>query len=128
MLHFRFSHTACRACPVRTTCTQSATLLWALIIYPQPAFEALQAARQRQQTTEFWRQYARRAGTEGTMAQGNARADVRRTRYIGRPKTHLQHLCTALGLKVPRLGAWLADVKPHTTRHSPCAKLAPAVA
>jgi transposase len=128
VLHFRFSRTACRACPVRSKCTQSATLPRALTIYPQPAFEALQAARQRQQTTEFWQQYARRAGIEGTMAQGNARADLRRARFVGLAKTHLQHLCTALGLNVLRLGAWLADVKPHTTYRSPFAALAPDVA
>ncbi len=128
LLHFKFSRTACRACPVRAKCTQSATLPRALTIYPQPAFEALQAARQRQHDEQFWRQYARRAGIEGTMAQGNARADLRHARFIGRAKTHLQHLCTALGLNVFRLGAWLADVKPHTTRRSAFALLAPAVA
>jgi transposase len=127
-LHFRFSRTACGACPVRAKCTQSATLPRALTISPQPLFEALQVARQRQQTAGFWLQYARRAGIEGTMAQGNARADVRRARFIGLTKTHLQHLCTALGLTVLRLGAWLADVQPHTTRRSSFAALAPAMA
>ncbi len=128
LLHIRFSRTACRACPVRTNCTQSATLPRALTIYPQPLYEALQEARRRQQTAEFWQQYGRRAGMEGTMAQGNARADLRHARYIGLAKTHLQHLCTALGLNVLRLGAWLADVKPHTTHRSSFAALAPAAA
>jgi DDE family transposase len=128
LLHFRFSRTDCRACPARAHCTQSATLPRALTIYPQPLFEALQAARQRQQREEFWQRYARRAGIEGTMAQGNACADLRRARCIGLAKTHLQHLCTALGLNVLRIGAWLAEVKPHTTRPSPFAALAPALA
>jgi hypothetical protein len=100
-------------------CAGGVSLPRALTIYPQPLFEALQAARQRQQREEFWRRYARRAGIEGTMAQGNARADLRRARFIGLTKTHLQHVCTALGLNVLRLGAWLADVQPHTTRRSP---------
>jgi transposase len=125
LLHFRFSRTACRACPVRAKCTQSATLPRALTIYPQPLFETLQTARQRQQREAFWQRYARRAGIEGTMAQGNARADLRRARYIGLTKTHLQPVGTALGLNVLRLGAWLAEVKPHTTRPSPFAALAP---
>jgi transposase len=126
VLHFRFSRTACHACPVRSKCTQSATLPRSLTIYPQRMFEALQAARQRQKTEEFRQQYARRAGVEGTMAQANARADLRRARYIGRAKTHLQHLCSALGLNVLRLGAWLADAKPHTTRPTAFAALAAA--
>ncbi len=128
VLHFRFSRTDCGACSVRSQCTHSATLPRALTIYPQQAFEALQAARQRQQREEFWQRYARRAGIEGTMAQGNARADLRRARFIGQAKTHLQHVCTALGLNVLRLGAWLGDVQPHTTRPSPFAALAPAAA
>jgi transposase len=128
VVHFKFSRTACGACPVRAHCTQSATLPRALTIYAQPAFEALQAARKRQQEEAFWQRYARRAGIEGTLAQGNARADLRRARFVGLAKTHLQHLCTALGLNVLRLGAWLAEVKPHTTRLSPFAALAPAAA
>jgi len=128
VLHFRFSRTDCGACPVRRRCTHSATLPRALTIYPQPAFEALHAARQRQQREEFWQRYARRAGIEGAMAQGNARADLRHARFIGLTKTHLQHVCTALGLNVLRLGAWLAEIQPHTTRPSPFAALAPAVA
>jgi transposase len=126
LLHFRFSRTDCRACPVRVHCTQSTTLPRALTIYPRPLFEALQAARQRQQGDVFWAQYGRRAGIEGTMAQGNARADLRHARFVGLAKTHLQHLCTALGLNMLRLGAWLADVKPQTTWPSPFAALAPA--
>jgi hypothetical protein len=62
------------------------------------------------------------------MSHANARADLRRAGFIGRAKTHLQHVCTALGLNVLRLGAWLAEVKPHTTRPSPFAALAPALA
>jgi Transposase DDE domain len=128
VVHFRFSRTACRACPVRAQCTQTATLPRALTIYAQPAFEARQAARKRQQEEVFWQRYARRAGIEGTMAQANARADLRRARFVGLAKTHLQQVCTALGLNVLRLGAWLADVQPHTTRRSPFAALAPAAA
>ena len=128
LVHFRFSRTDCAACPVRTHCTQSATLPRSVTIYARPAFDALQTARRRQRTEAFWQQYAPRAGIEGTMAQRNARADLRRARFIGLAKTHLQHLCTALGLNVLRIGAWFADVNPHTTGRSPFAALAPASA
>jgi hypothetical protein len=59
------------------------------------------------------------------MAQGNARTDLRRARFIGSAKTHLQHRRTALGLNVLRLGAWFAETPRHTTQPSPCAALAP---
>ncbi len=127
VVHFRFSRTACAACPVQVKCTRAKTTPRAVTVHLQPAFEALQAARQRQKSEEFWHQYARRAGVEGLMAQSNARADLRHARYIGLAKTHLQHLCTALGLYILRLGAWLAEAKPHTTRPSPFAALAPSI-
>ncbi len=126
MVHFRFSRTDCAACPVRTRCTQSATLPRSVTIYSQPAYDALQSARQRQHREAFWQQYAPRSGIEGTVAQGNARADLRHARFIGLAKTHLQHICTALGLNVLRLGAWLADAPRHTTGRSSFAALAPA--
>lgn len=123
---FRFSRTTCRVCPARERCTRSPTRPRVLIVHHQPAFEALQAARQRQQTEEFAQQYAKRAGMEGTFSQGNAVADLRRSRYIGRAKTHLQHLFIALGMNLLRLGAWWADVPHARTRTSPFARLAPA--
>jgi transposase len=127
VVHFRFSRTACAACPVQVNCTHAKTTPRAVTVHLQPAFAALQEARQRQKTEEFWQQYARRAGVEGLMAQSNARADLRHARYIGLAKTHLQHLCTALALNILRLGAWLADVRPHTTHPSRFAALAPAL-
>jgi transposase len=127
VVHFRFSRTACNACPVRVQCTHAKTTPRAITVRPQPAFEALHEARQRQKTEEFWQQYARRAGVEGLMAQSTARPDLRHARYIGLAKTHLQHVCTALGLNILRLGAWLADVRPHTTHPSRFAALAPAL-
>jgi hypothetical protein len=61
-----------------------------------------------------------------------AQANVRRARFIGLAKTHLHHLCTALGLNGLRrdawMGAWLADVNLRTMPRSPCAVLAPAAA
>lgn len=128
LYHFRFSRTACAACPVREKCTKSATLPRSLTIHQQAPFEALRAARQRQQAETFPEQYAPRAGVEGTISQGNAIADLRRARYTGLAKTHLQHLFTALGLNVLRLGAWFAESPRTQTRTSSFAKLAPPLA
>ena len=58
-------------------------------------YEALQAARQRQTTEAFQRQYAPRAGIESTHAQGIRRCGLRQSRYIGLAKTHLQHMAIA---------------------------------
>jgi transposase len=53
---------------------------------------------------------------------------LRRTRYRGLPKTHLQHVTIAAAINVDRIVAWL-DKRPRaTTRTSRFAALAPACA
>jgi transposase len=91
---------------------------------PRDQHEALQAARQRQTTTEFKKEYAKRAGVEGTISQAVRTAGLRRSRYIGLAKTHFQNLLTATALNLLRVAAWLAE-RPHApTRLSPFAALA----
>jgi hypothetical protein len=46
----------------------------------------------RQKTEESRESYAVRAGIEGTHAQAIRRSGLRRTRYKGLAKTHLQHV------------------------------------
>ena len=79
---------------------------------------ALQKARERQTTTTFKEEYARRAGREGTIAQGVHAFDLRRSRYIGLPKTRLQHLMIASALNLVRMGAWLMEKPRAHTRVS----------
>jgi transposase len=122
--NFSFHKKDCGNCLVRAKCTQSATLPRALTIQPQAGYEALREARQRQKEERFWEQYAKRAGMEGTISQGVAIADLRHARYIGLLKTSLQHLLTALGMNILRLGAWWAEVPQAQTRTSPFARLA----
>ena len=71
--------------------------------------EALQAAQRRQETEEFRQQYAARAGIEGTHEQAVRRCGLRRCRYIGQAKAHLQHVLTAAALNVIRLDDWWAE-------------------
>ncbi len=85
--NFRFPRGACSRCVVRPHCTKAVHTPRALTIQAQSAYEALRAARQRQQQEEFRAQYAKRAGVEGTVSQGLAIADLRRARYIGLLKT-----------------------------------------
>ncbi len=91
---------------------------------PQAQQEALWAARQRQTTASFKKEYARRAGVEGTLSQAIHVCDLRRAKYIGLAKTRLQHVITAAALNVVRAGVWLAGA-PHTrTRQAPFVILA----
>ena len=85
--------------------------------------EALQAGRRRERTAEFAADYARRAGVEGTTAQGTRSHGLRRSRYVGLAKTHLQHLMTAAAMNVVRLLRWLARETKAVTRPSAFARL-----
>ena len=44
---------------------------------------------------------------------------MRRSRYFGLPKTHLQHLMTAAAINVVRILRWLAGEPKATTQVSP---------
>jgi transposase len=125
--NFRFHKKHCDNCLARVKCTKSATSARSLTIQPQTGYEALRTARQRQKEEVFWQQYAKRAGVEGTISQGIAIADLRRARYIGLAKTHLQHMLTALGMNILRLGAWWSEIPKAQTRISPFARLEPAI-
>lgn len=118
-----FAHRDCARCPVRQQCTRAATQPRHLKLRPQAQHEALQLARQHQATATFKAVYAKRQGIEGTIALATEPYGLRRTRYIGLAKTHLQNICVALAINVARAMAWLAG-KPHAqTRRSRFAAL-----
>jgi transposase len=119
-----FAHADCSACAIRARCTRSTQSGRTLSIRTRPLFETLHAARQREATAEFKKRYAARAGVEGTFSQANRVAGLRRTRYIGLAKTHLQHVVTAAATNVLRLVAWLEEVPRAPTRRSAFARLA----
>jgi transposase len=91
---------------------------------PRAEHEALKAARARLTTKEGRRRYARRAGVEGTLSQGVRACGLRRSRYRGLAKTHLQHVATAAAINLARLGDWFRAVPHAATRTSRFAALA----
>jgi transposase len=90
----------------------------------KPHHEALQQARARQKDTAFWKKYQARSGIEGTISQGVRAFGMRRSRYRGMEKTHLQHLIIATAINVVRLLAWLDGKSLAKTRTSKFAALA----
>jgi transposase len=122
----RFAKQECLACSQRAQCTHSPDRPRSLQLRPKEQHLALQWARQRQTTAEFKERYARRAGVEGTVSQGTRGHGLRRTRYIGLAKTHLQHVWTAVAINLMRLADWFAEAPRAQTRCSRFAALAPA--
>jgi transposase len=95
-----------------------------LILRPDKhAYNALQQARQRQETPQFRLQYAKRAGIEGTIAQSVRTCELRRARYLGLKKLNLQAFLTATALNVLRACQWVAEAKHAATPSSRFAKL-----
>lgn len=120
-----FAKPICQACPVRTNCTDAqATGRSMTFRFPQERHEMLLAARQRQQTEAFKALYRLRSGIEGTFSQTTRNTGVRRARYLGLPKTHLQHMLTAVATNLLRLVEWLNGVPFAKTRTSRFAALA----
>ncbi|HSH83390.1 MAG TPA: IS1182 family transposase, partial [Herpetosiphonaceae bacterium] len=124
VVRIRFWPSDCDPCPVRPVCVASKRSR-TLMMRPQPQFEALQAARRRQETEEFKDRYASRAGIEGTISQGVHVSDLRRTRYKGLEKTRLLHLLIATAMNLLRVAAWLAERPRSQTRQSAFRALAP---
>jgi transposase len=107
VVRIRFDGPTCRACPARPACTTAKGAPRQLTVRLQTHHEAIQAARQRQETAAFKTRYALRAGVESSLSQGVRRFDLRRSRYLGLARTHLQQLLNATAMNVVRVIAWL---------------------
>jgi len=117
-----FRQADCGACAARASCTRSRSRN--LKLPPRAEYEALRMARGQLSTEAGRRVYARRAGIEGTISQGVRAFGLRRSRYRGLAKTHLQHVATAAAVNLGRLGAWFDAIPRAATRVSRFAALA----
>lgn len=121
-----FATSDCRVCLSRSQCVRSQTRPRSICVRPKEQHIALQNARQRMTTDEFKESYATRAGVEGSISQGARGFGLRRSRYIGQTKTHLQHVVTAVAMNLMRVADWFEETPRARTRCSRFAALAPA--
>src|SRR3954468_13304687 len=126
VVHAEFARRECLACGSRPRCTRARTEGREMTLRPRERHEALRAARAEQETAAWKAEYARRAGIEGTLSEGIRGFGLRRCRYIGLAKAHLQHVITAAAMNLSRLAAWLAEAPRAKTRVSRFARLTPA--
>ena len=124
VIKIKFSTKDCQACPSLRLCTQSMRHVRRTVtISPKEQYDALQARRKYETTKDFKALYATRAGVEGTISQGIRTMGLRRSRYIGQDRTHLQHMATAAAINIVRLIRWLNGVPHAKTRQSPFAQV-----
>jgi len=102
----RFATATCQPCPARARCTTAVRSGRQLGFRHRQIHEALTAARA-EQAGDAWRhRYRIRAGVEGTIAQATHVTGIRRARYLGLPKTRLEHNTAAAAINLIRLDAW----------------------
>lgn len=123
VIKVKFSTMDCQACPSRSLCTASIYARRTITIRPQAQYLALKQRREQEKTRDFTNVYRQRAGIEGTISQGVRTMGLRRSRYIGREKTHLQHIITAGALNLVRSMAWFSGLPRAQTRHSAFVRL-----
>jgi transposase len=128
VIKLKFATSDCRVCANQVQCTESSPPRRTLTIRPRDQYEALQAARARQVTEEFKAAYATRAGIEGSLSQGIRGFEMRRSRYVGQSKTHLQNVLTATAMNMVRVSMWLAETPRAKTRRSAFQRLCQAAA
>ena len=117
-LYARFRLKDCAACQAIDLCTKATAGYRSLSLLPRPAHEALAKARAQQRTKAGQKRYRRRAGIEGTISQGVKSCGLRRSRYIGQAKTHLQNVAVGAALNIDRLFNWFQGVPLAKTRIS----------
>jgi len=123
VVHIGFAKRSYRVCPTRALCTRAKTAPREMTFRQPGRHEAIQAARQRQDTPEWRALYGVRGGIEGCLSQGVRVCGLRRSRYVGLAKTHLQHVATAAALNIVRLSAWVQGEARATTRTSRLVRL-----
>ena len=119
VVEVRWSWKACKVCPVLGDCSQKQQGARTLKLRAETEHRALQAARQRQTTLAFRAQYGQRAGIEGTLSQCIRVSGLRRARYRGLAKTHLQQLCIATARNVVRAVDWLTPPSKRNPLRTP---------
>jgi transposase len=111
---------------VRTCCPRAPHPGRRLRLPPRDQDQALAAAQTWEARAAGTPRSKRRAGVDGTRSQGGRAVGLRRTRYGGVAKTHVQPIATAAARHIDRSVAWLDKGPRAQTRPSRCAALAPA--
>jgi hypothetical protein len=112
----KFDAATCQTCPAKSMCTSATRSGRQLSLRPRPVHEAVQQARAEQTTDQWHNDYKIRAGVEGTMRQATHVTGIRRARYLGLPKTTLEHNLAAAAINLIRYDAWLTERPLDRTR------------
>lgn len=99
----RFTKSQCQPCPARAQCTSSRASHRTVGFPPRELRDLQLRVRAEQQTPEWKTRYAVRSGVEGTVNEFAHGHGMRRCRYRGQGKAHIQHILTAIAVNIERL-------------------------
>jgi transposase len=102
VVKIRFKPQDCLNCQSRNQCVRNKKAGRSLQIPGREMYEALEQTRRKLASNEGRNEYKKRAGIEGTISQGVRRGTLRRSRYRGLEKTHLQEVATATAINIVR--------------------------
>lgn len=110
-LSFRFPLKTCAACELRPRCcTGKAGRTIGISAY----YELTEAARQRQKTEAFKKDYQQhRSGVEACLSALVRGYGMRVSRYLGQQKRNLQAIFTGCAANLKRTACWLAGERPQ---------------
>ena len=111
-----FNKRDCLPCPSYKLCTKD--IRRSLSFLPKAQYDALERARSIHRSEAGKERYKRRAGIEGTLSQGVRGFGMRRSRYRGLAKTHLQNVLIGTAINIDRLVNWFNGVPTARTRTS----------
>ncbi|MFF3325571.1 transposase [Streptomyces sp. NPDC002889] len=99
----RFTKGQCQPCQVRAQCTTSRGSARNVGFPPRELRDLQVRVRAEQQMPDWQARYAVRSGVEGTVNEFAHGHGMRRRRYRGQSKAHLQHVFTAIAMNIERL-------------------------
>ncbi|MBH1937179.1 transposase, partial [Streptomyces sp. AV19] len=112
----RFTKSQCQPCPARAQCTTSRES-HRTVGFPPRELRDLQLRIRTEQQTPGWKaRYAVRSGVEGTVNEFAHGHGMRRCRYRGQRKAHVQHVLTAIAVNIERLSGLPPAVEALTPR------------
>lgn len=124
----RFSANTCKDCLSRNLCIKPKATQGRQVVFPEKEQHAAREILVEKLKTEAGKKlYGKRAGVEGTVAQG-IKNGLRRSRYKNHRKTHLQEVAGAVAMNFYRFAAWVNEIPLAKTRKSSFEILMPVAA
>ena len=118
----KFKRVECEPCPAHDQCTKHPRRT--LSFHEEDVFKTVQQRKRDQHTEEWRKRYGKRAGVEGTVSQCVFALGMRRSRYRGLAKTHLQFVLTAAAMNLTRVLNWHNEKPRSQTRFTRFGRLA----